>query len=1076
MTIPTCIIGVGASAGGFEPVRELLHGLPAGSGLAVVVVQHLDPHRKSLAPELFAKATALSVMEARDGMRVEADHVYTAPPDSDLSIHNGILHVKRPAKVHGMRLPIDHFFRALGEDQCQRAVGVILSGAGSDGAVGIQSIAARGGVVLAQEPASAQFKSMPQSALDTGLVNQVLPVERIAGVLLDYANHPYLADNLPEAHSSPDEANAFNTILDTLSRKHRLSLHGYKNDTLLRRIYRRMGLKHIRNISAYAAVLRDDAQESNALIHDLLIGVTEFFRDPAAWNALRVHVIRPLLEHKPASEPIRVWVPGVSTGEEAYTLAIVLLEELEKANKLCPLQIFATDANEAALDIGRRGVYPAGIAAKLSAKQLEQFFVERSDHNVYKVRQALRDAVVFGKQNVLADPPFSKQDLVSCRNLLIYLKPDQQQQAILRFHFALQPGGYLFLGAAESVGRPDHLFTILSEKWRLYQRIGATPRDQINLQTNPYAALPSAAVLHQQISPSRPPTAEGIATRLILEQFAPAAALVDERGEASYFCGPVERYISQPQGAATQNLLLLVREGLRSRIRSAMRTALTRAKVVTDVDARVKRDGHFEAVKLTVIPTSIEGEPHQRLLVVFHDQPAQPPALTGNTVQSGRVHQIEDELVITRADLQATIEQLETSYDELKIANEEAISMNEELQTSNEELESSKEEMQSLNEELSAVNQELEAKIAELEGANNDLKNVLASTDIATLCLDFEFRLKWFSPATDSIINLLPSDAGRPITDFASAVVGLPLIAAAKTVLATLERNEQELEGPGGRWYLRRILPYRVRDGSVDGVLVTFIDISDTRRLAQEAIMARDHNRELECRVKQRTREVREMARAVADRAEQERQALALDLHDDLAQSLALAQIKLNAAQSCASPSDQAATMKELSQLIEQANERVHSLSFQLSPPVLHLSGLLAALEELAKLMQQQHGLSVKVTDDGAPKPLEPIVASNLFRGVRELLINVVKHADSGERTHVDLRRVDDVVAISVRDWGKGFDPTTITCNRRSGGLGLASLRHRISLIDGNMSIHSMRDGGTEVTLTAPLLEERMTQ
>jgi two-component system, chemotaxis family, CheB/CheR fusion protein len=1065
-----CVAAIGASAGGFDAIRTFFDTMPADSGIAFVVIQHLHPTQKSLAAELFGKRTSMPVVQAEDGMRVEPNHVYTVPPNTYPSILRGVLRLSAPMQQHGPRLPIDYFFTSLGEDQHERAIGIVLSGSGSDGALGVKSIGANGGIVLVQDPESAQFDSMPQSAIASGMVNHILPVGKMPEVLVGYARHPYVAGTVrPDTVAQSEEA-SLDSVLGLIRGRRGYNFSGYKQSTLLRRIQRRMGLLSIEHWNDYIAVLRAKPVEIDALFKDLLIGVTEFFRDADAWHIVEAEVIAPLVEAKPRGEPIRVWVPGCATGEEAYALAMLLLEKLKQAGKRCPVQVFATDTNEDTLQVGRNGIYPAGIAARISPARLRRFFIEGAENHHYQVARELRESVVFGAQNLLSDPPFSHLDLISCRNLLIYLEPDSQKKIVGLFRFALRPGGYLFLGSAETVAEHTDLFKAVSKKWRIYQRStvsGHAPLDLPLSAAAPHSANTAAAL--RRAAPRNLEVANRV-QRLILDRFAPAALLVNSRNEILYFCGPVENYLLRPRGAPTQDLLAQARDGLRSRLRDALREAAMQEASATVHDARVKRDGGFAAVRVTVASAGADGDGGRLLLVVFQDETKAASTAELKSGERDLVHQLEDELRATKDDLQSGIERLETSNEELKVSNEEVVSMNEELQSINEELESSKEELQSLNEELSTVNQQLQSKIAEIEAANADLRNLLASSEVATICVDRQFQIRWFTPAMKKVFNVIDSDVGRPISDFAATLSGGSLLDHAAAVLEKLAPVQRELQLEDGRWYLRRVVPYRAEDHRIEGVVITFIDITEARLAAQDAVNAQIKAKEtLEQKVRERTIQLRALAVELSLAEERERRSLAQDLHDDLGQVLAIVKHKLTALHGRKRGANLTGELKTIEELIDQANKSMRTLAFQLSPPVLHTLGLVPALEWLTEEMERVYGLTVRLSDDGAPKPLDESSRTTLFRAVRELLINVAKHAGT-KAAEVTCLRTDSRLTLAVNDDGGGFDyQKALSFPPGTGGLGLVSLRERIEFIGGEMHVDSGPHDGTTITLIAPI-------
>lgn len=1063
--LASCIAAIGASAGGLDAMRAFLRAMPPDSGIAFVIVQHLDPQHKSLAAELLAKCTAMPVTQAEAGMPVVPNHVYTNPPGSLLSISHGVLRLAAAKARQERHLPIDHFFRALGEDQRERAIGIILSGSGADGAVGLKTIVENGGLVMVQQPESAQFDGMPRSAIQTGLVSAVLAIANMPQALIDYARHPYAAGAGQSLAPAGGDAAALGQIMALLRTRCGFDFAGYKRPMLMRRIQRRMGLRGIKQPAQYASLLTSEPRETEALYKDLLIGVTEFFRDPAAWDTLEAQVIKPLVESKTADDSIRVWVAGVATGEEAYAIAMLLIEHCQAAGKHMTIQIFASDTNEDALAIARAGVYPVGIATRMPAQRLQRFFIEHPDTHHYQVREELRSTIVFCAHNLLRDPPYSRMDLVSCRNLLIYLEPEIQNKAIQILHFALRPGGYLFLGSAETITGHEDLFEPLSRKWRVFRRGGTAARGEPMGLTLQRGAVRLAGMAPHEPLPKTVDTAV-LVQRMLMERFAPAAVLTDGRGNALYFCGATERFLAQPRGGPTHDLLALVREGLRSRLRSAIQEAGASQLPVVIGDAQVRRGPVFEPVKLTVTPAGRTREHGTLLLVVFEDAAQLAPVLLDQKSAAARlVKQLEEELRTTREDLSSTIERQQMSVEELKASHEEVVSANEELQSMNEELESAKEELQSLNEELNTVNQQLEAKVAELEGAGSDLQNLLASSEIATVCLDARFNIKWFSPAAAGLFNLVAADVGRPVNAFTPLLSDAAVLEAARKVIAERAQAESEVcaqqQQQNERWYLRRILPYHTPQGEISGAILTFIDITALRhKTAAELAASTAMSQSMEARVEARIRLLRAELFKLATAEERERHDLATELHDALCQPLAAAGLRLSTHLPPA----------EVMELIASAERAARTLISRLSPPVLFDMGLAPALEWLADEMQRTYHLSVKVHSAGfnEPRAADETVRSVLFRCVRELLTNVAKHAQV-HAAEVSISRRDNQIMVSVTDAGVGFDPALAADAGAGGRFGLVSVRERMGFVDGTFTIDSIPGDGTVATLTVPL-------
>lgn len=841
------IVGVGASAGGLQALEKVFGAMPADSGLGFVVVQHLHPERESHMAELLSRHTALSVIPVEEGVRVEPDHVYLILPDRELTISDGILHLAKMTSPRGSRRPIDGFFNSLAEDQTERAIGMILSGTGSDGSAGIKTIKASGGLTAAQHPDSAQYPDMPRNAIATGMVDVVLPPEQLPGVLVDYARHPYLAAREPEG--AEDAAPRLGRLLSLLQARTGRDFRLYKKSTLMRRIHRRMGLKRVGRLADYESLLRGDANEAGALAKDLMINVTGFMRDPEAWQTLKTKVIVPLVRDRDNGGPIRIWIPACATGEEAYSVAMLLAEQAEAAQKTFDVKIFATDTIDENLSTARRGLFSATIERDVSDERMQRFFEPVDDS--YQVRRELRDWVVFAPQNLLQDPPFFRVDLVSCRNFLIYLEEEAQRRVIRLFHFALREGGHLFLGNAETVGRDNDLFETVSKKWRIYRRVGPTRHDIIDFPTRAGAEARSGADPAAAATLASSHSAE-IAQRMLADRYGPAAVLIDRNHRIHYFHGRTEDYLTQPSGEPTRDLLAMAREGLRTKLRSAVRAAIRESHEVT-FSTWVTAHEQGRPVAVTVSPVA-NPEPGGAFLITFREEVKANPRPVGETgapedvaqpvpvARDARIeHEFEAELRDVRAELGRTIEDLETANEELKASNEEITSMNEEFQSANEELETSKEELQSLNEELNTVNSQLQHKVEELELTTNDLTNLLSSTDIATLFLDRELRIRFFTPAMGKLIDIIRTDVGRSIHHFAARFDDPDLARDAKEVLDKLMPAEAEVQRDDRRWYLRRTLPYRTQDDRINGVVVTFTDVTAGKLVEQQSRSAHEH-------------------------------------------------------------------------------------------------------------------------------------------------------------------------------------------------------------------------------------------
>jgi two-component system CheB/CheR fusion protein len=833
------IVGLGASAGGLEALDQFLAHVPKESGLGFVVVQHLDPTHKGIMVELLQRSTTMPVVQIKDRMKIEPNHVYIIPPNRDLSILHGVLHLLEPAAPRGLRLPIDFFFRSLADDRQGQSIGVILSGMGSDGTLGLRAIKEKAGAVFVQTPTSAKFDSMPRMAIDAGLADVVAPAEELPGKIIDYLKHVPLLVR-PDHDIAEKDQSALEKVVILLRTQtgHDFSL--YKKSTIYRRIERRMGLHQITKIADYVRYLRENSQESDLLFKELLIGVTSFFRDPAVWEQFKDKIIPEFLATRPQGGMLRAWTAGCSTGEETYSLAMVFKEALEQVTpaKNFALQIFATDLDKDAIDKARAGLYPANISADVSEARLRRFFI-KDEHGGYSVKKEIREMVIFAPQNLVMHPPFTKLDFVTCRNLLIYLDAELQKKLIPLFHYSLNPGGILLLGSSETIGTATDLFTPLEVKSRLYRRLDTSR--QANLVEFPSAFTrtrsDAAAALSAQPGTTRPaPNLQSLADQLLLQRYSPAAVLVTKEGDILYVSGKTGKYLEPAAGKANWNLFAMSREGLGNVLNEAFHKAVRQKVVVTLKDVKVGTNGGTQIVDITVQPVTSPEPLLGMVMVVFTDVAKQsttkaPGTSERATMHNARVAAMAQELQQAHVELQATRDEMQTSQEELKSTNEELQSMNEELQSTNEELTTSKEEMQSMNEELQTVNHELQAKVDELSRTSNDMKNLLNSTDIATLFLDDALLVRRFTTQTARIIKLIPSDIGRPITDIVTALDYPGLADDTREVLKTLTFVEKQVSARDGRWFTVRIMPYCTQENRIDGVVITFADITVAKNL-----------------------------------------------------------------------------------------------------------------------------------------------------------------------------------------------------------------------------------------------------
>jgi two-component system CheB/CheR fusion protein len=835
------IVGIGASAGGLEALEQFLKHVPRKCGFGFVVVQHLDPTQKGMLVELLGRSSAIPVVQITDGIKIERDHVYVIPPNKDLSILRGNLHLLEPAKPRGLRLPIDFFFRSLASDLQEKSIGVILSGMGSDGTLGLRYIKEKAGAVFVQLPASAKFESMPRAVIDAGLADVVASAEELPDKIVDYLNHvPLLAK--PET-SVGEDANALDKVVILLRGQSGHDFSLYKKSTISRRIERRMGLHQIAKISDYVRYLRENSQESDLLFKELLIGVTNFFRDPQVWDELKDRVIPEFLSNHPQGGTFRAWTAGCSTGEEAYSLAIVFKEALEKVKtgKNFSLQIFGTDLDKDAIDKARGGSYPANISADVSERRLREFF-SKNDHGGYAVKKAIREMVTFAPQNLVMHPPFTRLDFLTCRNLLIYLDAELQKKLMPLFHYSLKPGGILLLGSAETVGTATDLFTPSSDKGRIYRRLDTARRSNpVEFPSGFARNISERAAISSTQSTTKPTLAnlQTAADQLLLQRFSPSAVLVTQEGDILYVSGKTGKFLEPAAGKANWNIFAMSREGMNDALSEAFHRAVRKKSSVSIENVCVGTNGGSQFVNIAIQPLTSPEVLEGMVMVVFTEV-AKPPRIEESkftrkgSVSNVRLAAMAQEIQQAHEELRTARDEMQTSQEELKSTNEELQSMNEELQSTNEELTTSKEEMQSMNEELQTVNHELQAKVDELSSTSDDMKNLLNSTDIATLFLDKGLLIRRFTTQTARIIKLIPSDVGRSINDIVTTLEYSSLNEDIEKVLRTRSAVEAQVSARDGRWFTVRIMPYFKQDERTDGVVITFADITVAKQLEAE--------------------------------------------------------------------------------------------------------------------------------------------------------------------------------------------------------------------------------------------------
>lgn len=841
------IVGIGASAGGLEAMEELFTSMTQDTHMAFVVVQHLSPNYESMLSQIIGRYTNMQVHKVKDGITVSPNNVYVTPADKDIIIKDGMLELIERANPRGHRKPIDSFFSSLASDQQELAVGIVLSGTGNDGTQGIYDIKAKGGMAMAQSPESSRYKGMPKSAIETGLVDYILEPAQMLAQLKEYVaqidtEKPYL--------SSKKEA--MEIIFSELLSQTGLDFSQYKPQTLDRRIMRRMEVNKIDHIKEYVNYLKQHPEEAEALFRDLLIRVTSFFRNPSVFDALKEKVIPHLFEGRSQDEPIRIWVVGCSTGEEAYSIAILLKEHMERLNQTFKVQLFASDIDIRSIEKARKGVYPASIADDVSDERLERFFIYDSENDTYSIVKNIREMLLFSEHNVIKDPPFSNIDLISCRNLLIYMNVEMQNYIIPLFRYSLKPEGYLVLGTSESVREYTNLFSAVDQQSRIFKSRGlkdefqCSPRVRASFPQS-HAKVASKVASQKQQSEKRLHMRE-LTERDLLDHYAPAAAAVNKNGDILYLHGNANMYLRVPQGEPSNNIVEMAPEGLKQKLKETLQKAvvLKRRAVSSGVWAQV--DGKLKAVDLSVRP--LQGADDENLfIVVFEtvDEPTPEQNERGTPIKHRdfiagfsdedveTVEYLREELRTTEEYLRSSNEELEVSNGELRISNEELQSFNEELQSTNEELETSREELESLNEELSSVNSDLRDKIEELANINENISKMLASTGIRMIFVDTELRIQRFTPVITKIIDLVPTDIGRPIGHFATNLSGYnSLTQDIRTVMDTLKPVYREVQSHAKEWYLLAIHPFSSHEKELEGAAVTFVDITPLKQVQEK--------------------------------------------------------------------------------------------------------------------------------------------------------------------------------------------------------------------------------------------------
>ncbi|HCE57827.1 MAG TPA: chemotaxis protein CheB [Prolixibacteraceae bacterium] len=827
------IVCIGASAGGLEALEQFLGNVPENSGMAFVVIQHLDPTQKGMLPELLQRISKMKVLQVKDRMKIAPNFVYVIPPNKSMSVLKGVLYLFDPFESRGLRLPIDFFLRSLADDQKEYAIGIILSGMGSDGSSGIQAIKENNGIVLVQDPETAKFDSMPRNAINSVQVDIVAPPENLYLNLVAFLKH------LPVVKSKLDfdtkDKSAHEKIIILLRTHTGNDFSLYKKNTVYRRIERRMSIHKIDDIYSYVHFLQENPKEVHILFKELMIGVTSFFRDSPIWEKLKESILPELIKKPRTNAVLRAWVPGCSTGEEAYSLAIIFKEALEKVNPYegLTLQIFASDLDNDAIDTARKGLFSANIATDVSPKRLNRFFTKTEDG--YRINSEIRETIVFAQHNIIMHPPFTNIDIISCRNLLIYLDPELQKKLIGLFYYSLNPDGILLLGTSETLGIHSHLFEQLNSGMKIYKRtVAQTIPEQFDFPSS--FSRPKITNIENRLPEKSIMNIQTLADQLLLQQFSPAGVLVNENGDIIYISGRTGKYLEPAVGKANMNIFAMLRPGFQNDFAIAFRKAVTKKEAVVLHNVKIGTNGGSILINVNIVWIQKPEPLYGKIMVIFTDVPQTPEheIRKKKGVTSVRESELEDELQHAREEIQNIMEEMQTSHEELKSTNEELQSTNEELQSTNEELTTSKEEMQSLNEELQTVNAELQSKVDDYSRVNNDMKNLLNSTDIATLFLDKELNIRRYTNQATKIFKLIKSDIGRPFTDQVSNLIYPELADDALEVLRTLIFIEKQIPAKDGRWFSIRIMPYRTLDDRIEGLVITFINISESKQAEEK--------------------------------------------------------------------------------------------------------------------------------------------------------------------------------------------------------------------------------------------------
>ncbi len=1071
------IVGIGASAGGLEAFERLLSRLPNDLGMGYVLVTHLEPTHESHLTEILSRATQMPVTEVVEGVRVEPNHIYIIPPNTNMVLRQGKLCLVPRQIAFGQHMPIDFFFHSLAEAQKHRAVGVILSGTASDGAAGMRAIKVAGGITFAQDAQSAKYSGMPQSSIAAGAVDFILPPEGIAKELEKIARDAYFrAARLEEFELPPpgEESNgAVQEILALLGKTFGVDFTHYKQSTVHRRIRRRMALQAMASFKEYAQYLREHDPELSALYKDMFINVSGFFREPDAFKHLQRILFPTLFKHRMPETPIRVWVPGCSTGEEAYSIAICLLEYLHEKQKNVQVQVFATDISDDAIHFARKGHYLEDTRAQVEPRRLRRWFTKTE--NGYQINKTVRDLVVFAKQDVTKDPPFSRLDLISCRNLLIYLGPVLQKKLIPVFHYALKPNGYLFLGAAESIGTYSDLFVLADRKYKIYTKKAGLHRQQLEAVAERFQLqeVDKELVKHPEHVKSSLESLKEAADMMLLNEFTPPSVLVNQDMEILQFRGRTGPYLEPASGTPTLNLLKMAREGLIADLQSAIHESHKKSIAVHRQGVKVTQNGDWKIIDLHVAPlkTPLSGEPC--FLITFQEPPALPPRKArqvigkrrmtpGEIENAERISQLKQELAANKAYLESVIDKHESSNEELRSLNEEIMSSNEELQSTSEELETANEELQSANEELITLNEELHTRNLELTRANNDILNILGSMSVSLIILDRKLNIRRFTPTAQELFNLISTDIGRPISNIRLKLTLPSMDEKLRAIIEGGAASMVEIQDKDSRWYSMQLRPYMTTEKEIDGAVIAVTDITTLVQQSSDLKAAVSQREEAQAKLHEVHRRLLEAA------ISRERDTMARQVHDSLSQVLAGIIVQLEAADALAS-TDNSEIKKHLEKAQSVARKgldevRKSAWAYRKGDEWIKSGGLPNALEEVGHRLFDSTSINFHLIAPKERQPLPSYKASHLFMFAQEAMANVLLHSDATD-VWVELKDLLNSTHLEVRDNGKGFVPAVA---RESSGFGMISMEERVLLLGGLFELKTAPGEGTTVGALVP--------